>query len=80
MGKLTKAERDTLVKRIQDKKSSVVICCIGAIVQTVLLVLSLGSVPLMILFGILAAGMIIAAVGCNSAAERMQDELDKDSE
>ena len=34
----------------------------------------------MILFGMGAAGMLIASAGCNSAAKRMQDELDKDSE
>ena len=79
MGKLTKAERDTLVKRIQDKKSSTVICCIGAVFMTVLLILS-SSVPVMILFGIVVVGMIIAEAGCNSAAQRMQDKLDKDSE
>ena len=79
MGKLTKAERDTLVKRIKDKKSSTVMCCITALFVTVLLFLS-SSVPVMILFGIVVAGMLIAAVECNSAAERMQDKLDKDSE
>ena len=80
MGKLTKAERDTLVKRIQGKKSSMVICCITAIFISVLLVLSLGSVPLVLLFGIVVVGMLIAAAECNSAAERMQDQLDKDAE
>lgn len=79
MGKLTKAERDTLVKRIQDKKSSTVMCGIGAVFITVLLILS-SSVPVMILFGIIVAGMFIAAAVCNSAAQRMQDKLDKDSE
>ena len=79
MGKLTKAERDTLVKRIQDKKLSTVMCCIVAVFVTVLQVLS-SSVPVMILFGIVVVGMLIVAAGCNSAAQRMQDELDKDSE
>ena len=79
MGKLTKAERDTLVKRIQSAKSSTVMGGIGAVFMTVLLILS-SSVPVMILFGIVVVGMIIAAAGCNSAAQRMQDKLDKDSE
>ncbi len=47
--------------------------------MTVLLILS-SSAPVMILFGIVVAGMLIAAAECNSAAQRMQDKLDKDSE
>ena len=63
MGKLTKAERDTLVKRIQSAKSSTVMGGIGAVFMTVLLILS-SSVPVMILLGIIAAVMLIIAVEC----------------
>jgi|GEM_PF-6641435 len=84
--KLTRAERDTLVKRIQGKKTNVIMSCITAILVTVicgitiLIVRADITIVFLIAIGLLfIICLIIVAVVNQKQADALQDKLDKDS-
>lgn len=86
MGKLTKAQRDTLVKNIQGKKIesifATIASSIGLGVCSIIWVLGEYSKYTKFFWGLLIIGIIALGIGLNSEDERkkMQAQLDEDSE
>ena len=86
MGKLTKAQRDTLVKNIQGKKIECIAAsiCAGLSLCASLLIWLAGlySKGTKLFWATLILGIIAFGIGLNSEDERkkMQAQLDEDSE